>query len=291
MKRRMFDKGYLKQEFEKLSITTKRSLTIYLIGGGAMAFYGLKNATKDVDIILTNQEDAAQLKTVLEELGYQEPDHLVIVRAYKKMQTSVILENKDGFRWDLFLNKVCNALTLSDEMKKRSTSIYEGDCLKVSAVSKEDLFLFKGITEREADLEDMAMLARSGLDWGVISEECKSQSEASEVCWEDGLYQNLLDLKSKYDIVSPIEKPLRRAAEKKIIESMLLKQIENGNSTVKGIARQIGEPQSLVRAELKQLEGKGLIRINRSAKTHKFFLDKKVFPTKRRRMKKPEMNF
>jgi hypothetical protein len=51
--RRSFDRDYLKQEFDKLDSTAKKGIVLYLIGGGAMAFYGLKVATKDIDIILT----------------------------------------------------------------------------------------------------------------------------------------------------------------------------------------------------------------------------------------------
>ena len=111
--RRSFDKNYLKQEFDKLNAETKLSLTLYLIGGGAMAFYGLKDATKDIDIILTSKDDLNNLQTTLKAMGYQEPNPVLITRAYNNMQTNAILENQDGFRWDLFLNKVCNALTLT----------------------------------------------------------------------------------------------------------------------------------------------------------------------------------
>jgi hypothetical protein len=273
--RRSFDKNYLKQEFDKLNTTTKEPLTLFLIGGGAMAFYGLKDTTKDIDIILTNTDDLNNLKTTLEAIGYKEPKPTLITGAYNNMQTNAILENTDGFRWDLFLNKVCNALKLSKEIKKRSTALYQGDCLKISIASKEDLFLFKGITERETDLDDMGILAQSGLDWDVINQECKSQSETSGVSWEDALYQNLIDLKAKYSIESPIEKPLRIVAERKIIETTLLKQIERGNNTIKSIAQEIKEPQNFIRTELKQLANKGLITIDKSNKPHKFFLNKK----------------
>ncbi len=273
--KRSFDKNYLKQEFDKLNATAKQPLTLFLIGGGAMSFYGLKDATKDIDIILTNTDDLKNLKTILEGIGYKEPKPILITKAYDNLQTSAILVNEDGFRWDLFLNKVCNALTLSNEMKKRSTSLYKGDRLKISIASKEDLFLFKGITEREADLDDMGILAQSGLDWEIINQECKSQSEASGACWEDALYQNLIGLKEKYSIESPIEKPLRMRAERKIIETALLSQIEKGNHTVKSIAQEIKEPQKFIREELNQLAKKGLIIIDKSNKPHKFSLNKK----------------
>src|SRR3972149_4334677 len=265
IQRRSFDKDYLQQEFNKLDATAKEPMTLYLIGGGAMAFYGLKAATKDIDIILTSQGDLNNLQTTLKGIGYKEPNPVLITRPYNKMQTNAILENPDGFRWDLFLSKVCNALTLSEGMQTRATSLYQGNHLKVIIASKEDLFLFKGITEREADLDDMRILAQSGLNWEIISQECKSQSQASGVCWEDALYQNLMTLKEKYSIESPIEKPLRKAAEQKITETTLLSQIQKGNHTVKSIAQEIKEPQTFIREELKRLADKGLITIDKSS--------------------------
>jgi hypothetical protein len=272
--RRSFDRNYLSQEFDRLNATTKQPLTLYLIGGGAMAFYGLKAATKDIDIILTSQGDLSNLQTTLNALGYKEPNPILITRAYNKMQTNALLENTDGFRWDLFLSRVCNALTLSGEMQTRATVLYQGNHLKVIMASKEDLFLFKGITEREADLDDMRILAQSGLNWEIISQECESQSKVSGVCWEDALYQNLLELKAHYSIESPIEKPLRKTAEQKIIETTLIKQIQKGNHTVRSIAQEIKEPQIFIREELKRLADKGLITVDKSSKPHKFLLKK-----------------
>ncbi|NLD65562.1 MAG: hypothetical protein GX648_03210 [Crenarchaeota archaeon] len=244
--RRGFDRDYLKQEFDKLDSITKKGIVLYLIGGGAMAFYGLKVATKDIDIILTNQQDLNSLHAALGEMGYMEPNPLVITEPYDEMQTNAILENKEGFRWDLFLNKVCGKLTLSAEMQNRANSLYQGSNLKVSIASKEDLFLFKGITTRDTDLDDIRILAQSGLNWETIAQECKNQSQQTGLCWEDALYQNLQDLKTKYGIEAPIEKALRKTAEQKIIEVTLLGQIEKGNNTVSGIAKAIGEAQILL---------------------------------------------
>jgi hypothetical protein len=273
-KRQAFDKSYLKKEFDRLNAKTKQPLKLFLIGGGAMAFYGLKDATKDIDIILNNKDDLNNLKATLEDMGYKEPNPILITKAYNNMQTNAILENQDGFRWDLFIIKVCNALALSAKMKKRANQLYKGGSLTILIVSKEDIFLFKGITEREADLEDMRILAESGLDWGLINQECQSQSTAAGVTWEDTLYQKLLDLKTKYGIESPIEKTLRKAAEEKIIETTLLREIERGNNTAKTIAQKIKEPPSFVRAELKKLANKGLITIDKTHKPHKFYISK-----------------
>jgi hypothetical protein len=80
--RRSFDRNYLQQEFDKLNAIAKQPMTLYLIGGGTMAFYGLKDATKDIDIILTNHKDLNNLKAALDAMGYKELNP----RYYKTIQ-------------------------------------------------------------------------------------------------------------------------------------------------------------------------------------------------------------
>jgi len=272
--RRAFNKNYLQQEFDRLNAKTK-STTLYLIGGGAMAFYGLKDATKDIDIILTNSEQQSNLQNALAALGYKKPAQAFITKTYYKMQTNAIMENTDGFRWDLFINKVCNSLMLSEGIKQRAKPLYKGSNLTVLIASKEDIFLFKGITEREADLDDMRILAESGLDWKLISKECQTQSAAAGVPWEMALSQNLKDLNERYHIYSPIAKELRMVAEEKLEKlsrETLLKEIASGNNTAKGIAEKIRQPQSFVRAELKRMEKEKLIRVDKDHKPHKFYV-------------------
>jgi hypothetical protein len=250
-------------------------ITLFLIGGGAMAFYGLKDATKDIDIILTNAEELANLKAGLQAIGYNEPKPNLITIPYHKMQTNVILENADGFRWDIFVNKVCSALSISTQMTQRATQLYKNNHLTFLILSKEDIFLFKGITEREADLDDMRILAESGLSWSTINQECQNQSAASGRIWEDALYQKLLDLKTKHNIESPIEKLLRARAEKKLVAITLINEIKKGNNTIKSIAQAIKEPQNFVRKELDRLVNEDIIKVDKTQKPHKFQLKTK----------------
>lgn len=241
-----------------------------------MAFYGLKEATKDIDIILTNAEQLNSLLTALSKSGYDKPAQALITKSYCKMQTNAIMENTDGFRWDLFVNKVCNELMLSEAIKQRAKPLYKGSHLTVLIASKEDIFLFKGITEREADLDDMRILAESGLDWKLISRECHMQSAAAGVPWEMALSQNLQDLNQRYHIDSPIAKEIRRVAEEKLeklSKETFLKEIASGNNTVKGIAEKIRQPQRFVRAELKRLEKEKLVRVDKDHKPQKFSIN------------------
>lgn len=250
-------------------------ITLFLIGGGAMAFYGLKDATKDIDIILATAEELTNLRAALHAIGYNEPKSNLITTPYHKMRTNAILENADGFRWDIFVNTVCSALSLSKQMKQRTTQLYKNNHLTVLILSKEDIFIFKGITEREADLDDMRMLAESTLTWSIINQECQNQSAASGRIWEDALYQKLRDLKIKHNIESPIEKLLRDRAEKKLVAITLINEIKKGNNTIKSIAQEIKEPQNFVRKELYRLVNEDIIKVDKTQKPHKFQLKTK----------------
>jgi hypothetical protein len=198
MRKPSFDRKYLLKEFDKLASRIRKPITLFIIGGGGLAFYGLKETTKDIDIVLQNSDEPEILTEALRSLTYSSPSPNIITRAYRKMQANIILENEDGFRWDIFHQQVCNALALSNELKSRATELYENGFLKALLASKEDIFLFKGITEREADLDDMRLLAESGPNWNTIYEECQNQSISSGRLWENALYQKLIDLKEKH---------------------------------------------------------------------------------------------
>jgi hypothetical protein len=190
MQKSSFDKEYLSREFDKVASKITKPVTLFVIGGGGLAFYGLKEATKDIDVILQNPDEFRTLTMALKDLKYNTPSPHIITKAYREMQANEILENEDGFRWDIFILKVCNALTLSTAMKSRATELYAKGFLRVLLAAKEDIFLFKGITEREVDLDDMRLLAESGLNWNIINQECQNQSTSTGRLWENASFRN-----------------------------------------------------------------------------------------------------
>lgn len=273
MRRSSFDKKYMLQEFNKVASKISMPVTLFIIGGGGLASYGLKEATKDVDVVLQNSAELEILISALKNLKYRSIGFIEVSTAYRKMGAQKILENEDGFRWDIFDRQVCNALTVSTEMKSRATQLYKKGPLEVLLASKEDIFLFKGVTEREADLDDMRLLAESGVDWKVIEQECRNQSASSGRLWENALYERLIDLREKHNIESPIEKSLEAIVEEKLVEIALVEAIKQGNNTVKMISQAINEPQHFVRKSLKRLIEKGRIRVNKSRRPYKFVLN------------------
>lgn len=237
-----------------------------------MINFGLKEATKDIDVILKTKQEVDALTKALERLDYHSPTPVIISRPYRKMGTNKILENEEGFRWDIFHRQVCRALTLSQSMISRATEFFSQNQMKVLLASKEDIFLFKGITEREADLDDMRLLAESGLNWKTIEEECWKQSASSGRLWENALLENLTDLRTKHHIQTPIEDNLENTVEEKLTEDAVIKAVKKGIRTTREISQYTKMPPHIVRKVAEKMEEKKLLKIDKSGRQHKFFL-------------------
>lgn len=173
----MFDREYLKREIEKLDGLVKARADLYIIGGGAMSFLNLKDATKDIDVIVGSGIEMEQIGDALARMGYFVP---AIRGPYKQMQASLIMENQDGFRWDIFVNVVCGGLRLSKSMMERALTLFSMDRISVHMISPEDIFVFKSVTSRERDREDMYLLFLQGLDFAVIRNEIIRQNEENK---------------------------------------------------------------------------------------------------------------
>jgi len=282
-KRSSFSKEYVLEELDLLASKITVQIRLFIIGGLGLINFGLKEATKDVDVVVQSRRELYALTRGLRSLGYGPLSPSLISRPYKKMEASRILENNDGFRWDIFLNQISGALVFSKGMASRSTSFYGKGPLKASLASKEDLFLLKGITEREADLDDMRLLAETGLDWRTIEQECKNQSTSSGRLWENALLQNLIDLRERHNIRSPIEQTLQKVVEERLSEDELALAVKKGCVTVKMISETTRLPQHWVREYAKKMEEKGLLRVDRSGHPHKLALvarPKSVKPTR-----------
>lgn len=272
MQRPSFSKDYVVDQLDKLSPRMAAPVSLTIIGGLGLINFGLKIATKDIDIVVQSGKELEALVDNLGALKYRTLGLSIVSKPYKKMEASQILENREGFRWDIFLNQVCGALVFSAGMKSRTTPFYKKGLLEARIASKEDLFLFKGITDREADLDDMRLLAESGLKWRVIEQECKNQSISSGRLWENALLGNLIDLRERYNISSPIERTLEEVVEERLSEDALKTSIGKGNATVTTISKDTGLTAYLVRKYAKKMEEKGTLQVDTSSYPHKFVL-------------------
>lgn len=221
-KNNKFTKNELFSVINKFSELLEKEVKGYLIGGLAMIFHGHKGATKDVDIVFESVEYANLFEEGMRLIDFKRDTQLV--REYENLEAQAILDGPEGYRFDIFIKCVCNCLTLSKGMKNRAKEIPLKGNFKLYAICPEDIFLFKSMTSRDDDLEDMATIVGHGLNWESIEDELKSQSEYWKLLPRHFL--KLLELEKKYKIVTPLIKKLEKEAEIGVGIGLLLNYIE-----------------------------------------------------------------
>jgi len=200
--------AYMDSVFDRISKNLREEVTIYHIGGNAMCWHGLKDTTKDADLVLTSESEANSLKRGVSESGFTEVE-VVSLPGYEHMnqyavfdeivETSMNKEFTPGLRIELFLNQICGGFEFSDAMKSRCKKGKGWGLLKEYSCSLEDIFLFKSITDRERDLEDMYKIYESKPDFNIVRAELKNQLETRKHLTES-VKKSLDSLRKKYDL-------------------------------------------------------------------------------------------
>ncbi len=245
--KKAFGKAPLLELLEKIGDALDGSVTVYLIGGGAMAFRNQKDETKDLDLVFTSNRDCQRFSKVLPGLGFESKQ--VLEKAYEKMDATGGIWEGSGPRLDLFVKTVCKALSLSASMEARGTLLGTFGKLRVIMLSNEDIILLKAITERPDDSDDIARIVTSvGVDWEVILQECVSQS--GERQWFGPVLDKLNELRDKHGISAPITREIEELDELSVIRDAYRRRLEKGLSKEKAIGelRKLGFTQK----ELKQ---------------------------------------
>jgi len=223
---KMFDSTYIEKELKNINKYLNKQINIYIFGGGAMSFYDLKTATKDIDVLLSSEAEASALIKALYKSGYNKIETKDPI--YKKMKTREIIENIDGFRWDIFVIKICGGLTFSEDMQKRSKIYRELENIKTYLVSPEDIFILKSVTSRPRDREDMFTLFSHGLNIEIIKKEIQKQAKLDEnKAWLSYFFVGLDELVSEYNVIFPDYGEFLRLAEEEMLEKLILGFIQN----------------------------------------------------------------
>ncbi len=260
---RMFAEADLTGALNKAGSKMQRKTSAYLIGGCAMTFIGRKVATKDIDIVFRSAVDAKGFLSAIQNVGF------AMVRKptseYNALGTFAIVEDRKGMRFDIFDRQVCRALRISEGMISRARLFQVFGDLDVYLMSPEDIFLFKGITEREADLEDMRILAEMTLDWKAIEKECLSQERSGR--WAYMLGTKLLELRTTFGIDSPIIKTLMDHSDLDLLRHVFVGIIEGRRISLKQVATAIkdkyGYSASWTRRQLAILVKNGIIEVTK----------------------------
>jgi len=227
--RRRFDSEYIESELERVGRQLEIELTVYLIGGGAMSFRGLKETTKDIDLIVTDGDDLRVLQAVLLDNGYdivKEPGE-----EYDDLGAQRILENDDGCRIDIFNQQVIDKLVLSEGMRRRSEAYLDAGRLSVALVSSEDIFLFKSVAGRADDIEDMFSLVQTELDFDVIEDELEQQIDLlGQELFVTHANEALLELEGQHNISTPLAERVSEITERVYRELEVLQALDESIS-------------------------------------------------------------
>src|SRR3989344_5487633 len=98
-----------------------KKISIYAIGGTAMMFQSIKNATLDVDFVFDKTSDREEFMNALRKLGAKGSDATIV---YGLRDNSPLMLEFNNCRFDMFMNKIITS-TFSESMQKRATQTHE----------------------------------------------------------------------------------------------------------------------------------------------------------------------
>lgn len=208
--REVYGLDVLRREMQTVDENLTDSIDVFLLGGCAMSYLRLKTSTKDLDLVMREKATLQRLEAGLTSAGYAS---VKLGVPYDQLRANALYKRTGAPQWDLYVGKVCGCLTLSPGMIKRATLVEPSlHRLRIHACSPEDIFVFKSITEREADLDDLDLLATRGLDWKIIQTEMEWQRENSDRTWTVLFHDRLQELADR-GFTIPILSKIRELAE------------------------------------------------------------------------------
>ena len=248
----------------ELGDTIDERVDAYLSGGANLILRGLKDTTKDIDVVVADREAFLTLVEALQELGYEERRDLEAV--YEQLAPSLVLE-KDGFpRWDIFVDVVADALSLTGGMQDRSDIERQFGTLRLHLLSLTDIFVFKAVTDREGDLEDAALIARQGtVDWQQVMDEIERQEEQADQYFSFAVLDTLDLLADRYGI----EAPIRSRLASYCLEYALLLTLDEPK-TITDLREELDFPNHQIYNKLRKLEQEGAIDVDRSGRLNAY---------------------
>lgn len=152
-----------------------------------MCFHGMKATTKDADLVFLNMKEVESFKRALLKSNFIENEIVSTDPEYKwtepygifdeKIETPVTDRNySPGLRVDLFYRFICGGFEFSKRMKSRSRfGFVSGENLRNMICVPEDVLVFKSITHRDRDIEDMNRILQFKPDIDVIQSELRNQ--------------------------------------------------------------------------------------------------------------------
>jgi hypothetical protein len=151
-------------------------------------------------------------------------------------------------------------------MRRRVDRTVEYGALRLHLLSLTDIFLFKSITEREGDFEDIALITRqAGIDWGQLFEEVKRQDDVTGQYFSFAVLDTLDILKQRENIDPPIHGQLVSYC----LEKALLVSLQEPK-TIRDLRAELDFPDHRIYNKLRKLEDESVIEVDRSGTLNEY---------------------
>ena len=258
--RKKFEKGILDDHLDRISQQLSTKVEVYVIGGYALMIHSLRRMTKDIDIVFMDEKSMKAFTKAAKMAGFKGPEELP--DEYRALGSRNILDASDGVRFDIFVVKVCDALSVSETMFQRAATTTFRENLTLHIAAPEDIFMFKSITDREDDLEDMARMVGPKFDWDIIATEIHAQKDS----WVrlNRVYARLLEFEEEKGVSSPLIKRLEKDAEVFQAMGIVLEKLEDKPLEKKDLSVLLKEEDTdFVERVISELEKRDLIELKK----------------------------
>jgi len=186
------------------------------------------------------------------------------------------LAGESGVQVDLFEEQIVGKLRLSTEMRERAEQIYGGESVAGFTLSKEDMFLLKGVAGRGYDPEDMLALVRSGLQFSVVGEELEAQLpvntgavEAHQLYSYSHPLMTLEQTITRFDgLPSEFTGQVETLADQVFTERAVIEHLQSSSLEIEVLCREVADNEDdidrpeTVRKVITNLVKKGIVECN-----------------------------
>jgi len=140
---------------DQIGRNVRRRVRAYLLGGTVLTYLGLKDSTKDVDLVVENFQAYSEVVKALRKLKF--------VR-----KTKMKFVDLEGRIVDIDYGKFVK-LKLYEVMKKRSRLIGVFGNLEAYMLIPEHIVFYKAITPRERDIDDIVLILKNiPVNWNIL---------------------------------------------------------------------------------------------------------------------------
>lgn len=247
------------QMFDEIGKLLPSKTNAFLIGGENMRKKGIKDRTKDCDLVFLDDSELSSMVNVLKKLKYSEMADIDFSEDDERIDPSYILIHPARTRMDLFKTRVAKGLILSSRMEKDSV-IEEFGNLRLHILPNEYIFLLKAVTLREGDIQDLAKIVQSGnFNWKKVWKELTLQEHEVKMNFSSLVLESLDYLYDQTQIKAPFYKSLIR----RVLDNEIMQIVRDREISFKDIISLLeGEDitEKMIRNRIDYLESKKFLK-------------------------------